>query len=54
MAKEIAKRAQTLSLSENYESPFYKKAKECGLRTERSGKPDDISVIVARVMKEEL
>ena len=39
---------------ENYASPFYKKALIHKLRTYKSGKPDDITVVVAKVSKEEV
>ena len=53
-AEMVAKNAFKKSLMDNYESPFYKRAKEVGIRFEKSGKPDDISVIVSKIVKEEL
>lgn len=42
------------SQQEEYESPFYLKAKEQGVKYPKQGKPDDVSIIVAQVIKEEL
>ena len=50
-ASEVAKQAYKLSLNDNYESPFSKKAKEAGYGF-KGGKSDDISVIVGRVIQE--
>ncbi len=42
------------SQQEEYESPFYLKAQEQGVRYPKQGKPDDVSIIIAQVIKEEL
>jgi hypothetical protein len=39
---------------DNYASPFFKKALAHKLRTYKSGKPDDITVVVAKIEKQEL
>lgn len=52
IAQLLAETAYTKSLSFDYESPFSTKAKKSGLHYPRSGKPDDISVISAQVVKE--
>jgi hypothetical protein len=36
---------------EDYESPFYLKAKKAGLNYPKQGKPDDTSVIIAQIIK---
>lgn len=37
-----------------YESPFYLKATSQGIRYPKQGKPDDVSIIIAQIIKEEL
>lgn len=54
LAKTIASKSYRCSLLDEYESPFYKKALEQGIRYYKEGKPDDITVVTARVVKEEL
>lgn len=36
---------------ENYASPFYLKALAHKLRTYKSGKPDDITVVTAKIVR---
>lgn len=43
-----------LYCQEEYESPFYLKASSQGIRYPKQGKPDDVSVIIAQIAKEEL
>ncbi len=40
------------SQNEEYESPFYLKAQTQGIKYPKQGKPDDVSVIIAQIMKE--
>jgi len=42
------------SQQEEYESPFYLKAQAQGIKYPKQGKPDDVSIIIAQVIKEEL
>ena len=42
------------SLMKDFESPFYKKALASGYQVEKSGKPDDISLVIGRIIKEEI
>lgn len=39
---------------DNYSSPFFKKALAHKLRTYQAGKPDDITVVVAKISREEV
>jgi protein phosphatase PTC7 len=48
LAKYIAEKTSILCLKKDYESPFSKRAKQLNIPFE-GGKPDDITVIVARV-----
>lgn len=36
---------------EEYESPFYLKASSQGIRYPKQGKPDDVSIIIAQIIK---
>ena len=48
----MAQTAYTKSLSFDYESPFTTKAIKAGLNYPRSGKPDDITVVSAKIVRE--
>jgi len=41
-----------LYCQEEYESPFYLKATSQGIRFPKQGKPDDVSIIIAQIVKE--
>jgi hypothetical protein len=51
MAQIIAQRAYVSSFRQNYASPFWEKAKKAGYIYGMTGKPDDITVITARIVK---
>lgn len=49
IAEDLSRVGYQSSKMEDYKSPFYKKAVHNGLSCVRRGKPDDITVIVAKI-----
>jgi serine/threonine protein phosphatase PrpC len=50
LASSIANACFSYSLNSSYRSPFYEKAQRVGLSYPCTGKSDDITVVVARVV----
>ena len=52
-ANSLCDLAQVLSKKGDYSSPFYERALKYGLKIPMKGKMDDISLILAKVVKEQ-